>query len=163
VYNDHLPFGARAVGFRQHWKEELALLEQDFAALQAERAKAPDKPGPIPAPGDRGLKPPSVSLPTPPPAEHGKDLRITAKVASAGDVQWMKLRYRHLSQYEDYQTAEMTLDAKTGLYSGAIPAAYIDQKWDVMYFVEVVGRNGAGRMYPDLEREMPYVIVPVKR
>ena len=75
----------------------------------------------------------------------------------------MKLRYRHLSQYEDYQTAEMTLDAKTGLYSGAIPAAYIDQKWDVMYFVEVVGRNGAGRMYPDLEREMPYVIVPVKR
>jgi len=29
--------------------------------------------------------------------------------------------------------------------------------------VEIVGKNGAGRMYPDLEREMPYVIVPVRR
>ena len=49
------------------------------------------------------------------------------------------------------------------LYSAAIPAAFVDPKWDLMYFVEVVGKNGAGRMYPDLERDTPYVIVPVKR
>jgi hypothetical protein len=36
MYNDRLPFGARAVGSRQHWKEELALLEKNFAALEAE-------------------------------------------------------------------------------------------------------------------------------
>jgi hypothetical protein len=54
-------------------------------------------------------------------------------------------------------------DAKTGLYAAAIPGAFIDPKWDPMYFVEAVGKDGAGRMYPDLEREMPYVIVSVKR
>jgi len=57
----------------------------------------------------------------------------------------------------------MTRDGKTGAFSGAIPAAFIDPKWNLMYFVEAVGKNGAGRMYPDLEREMPYVIVSVKR
>jgi hypothetical protein len=57
----------------------------------------------------------------------------------------------------------MTLDASTGLYGAAIPAAFIDPKWDLMYFVEVMGNDGAGRMYPDLERETPYAIVPVKR
>jgi hypothetical protein len=57
----------------------------------------------------------------------------------------------------------MTLDAKTGWYTAAIPGTFIDPKWDLMYFVEVVGKNGAGRMYPDMERELPYVIVAVKR
>ena len=163
VYSDHLPFGARAVGFRQHWKEELALLEQDFTALEAERAKVEAKPGSMPAPRDPDLKPPVISLPAPSVAEPGRDLRITARVSGADEVKWMRLRYRHLSQFEDYQTVDMTLDRQTGLYSAAIPAAFIDPKWDLMYFVEVVGSNGAGRMYPDLEREMPYAIVPVKR
>jgi hypothetical protein len=57
----------------------------------------------------------------------------------------------------------MTLDAKTGMYTAVIPAAFIGPKWDLMYFVEVIGKNGAGRIYPDLERETPYVIVAVKR
>jgi hypothetical protein len=75
----------------------------------------------------------------------------------------MRLRCLHVSQYQDYQTAEMAFDAKTGLYAAAIPAAFIDPKWDLMYFVEAVGKDGAGRMCPDLERDIPYVIVPVKR
>jgi hypothetical protein len=163
VYNDRLPFGARAAGFRQHWKEELPLLEKDFAALEAERAKAEPKPGRKLTPRDSGLQPPAASLPPAGVAVPGQDLRITAKVSPPGEVKWVRLRYRHLTQYEDYQTAEMTLDAKTGLYAAAIPAAFIDPKQDLMYFVEVVGKNGAGRMYPDFEREMPYVVVAVKR
>jgi hypothetical protein len=57
----------------------------------------------------------------------------------------------------------MVRDPKTGSYSAAIPAAFIDPKWDLMYFVEAVGTNGAGRMYPDLERDTPYLVVPVRR
>lgn len=163
VYNDHLPFGARAAGFRQHWREELALLEQDFAMLEAERAKVQTRPGRKLAARDPNRKAPVVSLIPPSAAEPGRDLQITAKVIASEDVKWIRLRYRHVTQYEDYQTAEMALDAKSGLYKAAIPAAFIDPKWDLMYFVEAVGKNGAGRMYPDLEREMPYVIVAVKR
>jgi hypothetical protein len=163
VYNDRLPFGPRAVGFRQHWREELALLEQDFAALKAERANVENRPGRKLVLRDPNLKPPVVSLEPPGIAEPGRDLRITAKVSAPDGVKWIRLRYRHVTQFEDYQTAEMTLDPKTGSYAAAIPAAFIDPKWDLMYFIEVVGKNGAGRMYPDLEREMPYVIVAVKR
>ncbi len=163
MYNDRLPFGARAVGFRQHWKEELALLEQDFTALEAERAKVEARPARKLAPRDPNLKPPVVSLKPAPAAEPGRDLRITAQVSAPEGLKWVRLRYRHFSQFEDYQTADMVLDPSTGLYGAAIPAAFIDTRWDLMYFVEVVGKNGAGRMYPDLEREMPYVIVAVKR
>jgi hypothetical protein len=53
----------------------------------------------------------------------------------------------------------MTLDAKTGNYTARIPAGFADPKWDLMYFVEVVDNNGAGRMFPDLEMETPYVVV----
>lgn len=32
-----------------------------------------------------------------------------------------------------------------------------------MYFVEVMDTQGYGRMFPDLEKETPYVVVPVQR
>ena len=136
---------------------------RDLVALEAERVKVEDRPLRKPVARDPNLKPPLVSLAPPGTAEPGRDLRIVAKAVAPGEVKWMRLRYRHVTQYEDYQTAEMAPDATTGLYSAAIPAAFIDPKWDLMYFVEVVGKNGAARMYPDLEREMPYVIVPMKR
>ena len=46
---------------------------------------------------------------------------------------------------------------------GRIPASFIDSKWDLMYFVEVMDTQGRGRMYPDLDRETPYVVVRVQR
>ena len=55
------------------------------------------------------------------------------------------------------------LDPATGKYAGTIPGSFIVPEWDVMYFVKVVAKNGDGLMAPDLEREMPYVIVPVER
>ena len=75
----------------------------------------------------------------------------------------VRLRYRHLMQFEDYETIEMTLDSATGKYAGIIPGSFIVPERDLMYFVEAVAKNGDGRMVPDLEREMPYVIVPVQR
>jgi hypothetical protein len=72
-------------------------------------------------------------------------------------------RYRHLNQKEDYEVAEMQLNPATGLYSGSIPAAFIDPKWDLQYFVEVIDRTGLGRQFPDLDVEMPSVVLSVKR
>jgi hypothetical protein len=164
VYSENLAFGAHAVGFRRHWKEELGLLQQDFDALLSERAKVTEKAASKP-PFDltnAEKTPPDVQL-QPSTAEPGRDLPVSAKVTAPAGVKWMRLRYRHVSQYEDYLTADMTADAKTGLYTASIPASFIDPKWDVMYFVEVVGKDGAGRMYPDLEQQAPYMIVRVKR
>ena len=57
----------------------------------------------------------------------------------------------------------MTLDETTGRYIGTIPGQFVIPRWDVMYFVEALDEAGNGRMYPDLESEMPYVIVHLRR
>ena len=111
---------------------------------------------------DKSANPPVVKLVPVAAAEPGKDLRIVANVTAAAGVKWVRLRYRHVTQFEDYQTAAMTSES-AGAYVGRIPAAFIDPKWDLMYFVEAVDANGAGRMYPDLEAGLPYLVVPVKR
>ena len=76
----------------------------------------------------------------------------------------VRLRYRHLTQLEDYQTVDMAPDpGSTRTFTARIPAAFIDPRWDLMYFVEVMDANGRGRMYPDLDKETPYVVVSVRR
>jgi hypothetical protein len=153
VYNDNLAFGAHAVGFSRHWKEEYGLLSRDFENLLSERQKASGKDGPTHKPLPSAGAPPAVQL------MPINNLRVSAKVTDPAGVKSVRLRYRHVTQIEDYQTAEMTRDPKTGIYSAAIPASFVDPKWDLMYFVEAVNKNGAGRMYPDLEIETPYVVV----
>jgi hypothetical protein len=164
VYSENLAFGAHAVGFARHWKEEYALLNHDFEQLLAERAKATGKPGaPHPTLMTATPEVPKAHILPSGVAEQGSDYVVSAKVKAAAGVKSVHLRYRHVTQVEDYETAEMTLDQKTGAYVGRIPASFINPKWDLMYFIETMGNNGAGRMYPDLEVEEPFVIVPVKR
>jgi hypothetical protein len=166
VYSENLVFGAHDVGFRRHWKEELKLVQDDFQKVLAERQNARQRADAKTAPSverPANSHPPDVQLQPVSSATPGQDLAVAARVISPVGVKWVRLRYRHLTQYEDYQTAEMSVDARTGLYRAHIPAAFIDSKWDLMYFIEVVDKNGSGRMFPDLERQTPYVVVAVKR
>jgi hypothetical protein len=166
VYSPELAFGAHNVGFRRHWKEEYGLVQADFGKLLAERRTAKDSGDSRTVPAvtsDVAANPPAAELLPVSPAAPGRDLVIAARIMAPAGVKRVALRYRHLNQYEDYQTAEMKLDPAAGVYKGSIPATFVDPKWNLMYLVEVVDRNGAGRMYPDLERETPYVVVPVKR
>jgi hypothetical protein len=155
VYSENLAFGAHAVGFPRHWKEERQLLARDFEQLQAERRAAVAKTGAVhfALPAASGAALSARLLPV------GPSLEIAAQVTAPAGVKWVRLRYRHVTQYEDYETAEMTLDAKTGNYTARIPAAFDSPKWDLMCFIEVVDRKGEGRMFPDLEVETPYVVI----
>jgi len=49
------------------------------------------------------------------------------------------------------------------LYAARIPGTFITAKWDLIYYVEAIDKNGNGRIYPDLDKETPYVIVAVQR
>ena len=164
VYSPELPFGLRG-RFPRHWSEELDLLKKDFDALLVERQSATGKADakviliPAAVPGT----PPVAVVSRPTLAEQGHDLTVKANVTARAGVKSVLLRYRHLNQTEDYQTANMVLDARTGAYSGTVPASFIDPKWNLMYFVEVIDARGTGRMFPDFETEQPYVVVPVKR
>jgi hypothetical protein len=168
VYSDDLAFGVHRVGFPRHWSEELQKLQTGLEQLTAQRKDlqplASDaRKVPLEREHKEDTKPPAVSLPAPGKARPGQALTITARAQDPSGIKSLRLRYRHLTQFEDYLTADMTRDARTGAYTAQIPGDFITTKQDVMYFVETIDKAGNGRNYPDLEIEAPYVIVPVDR
>ncbi len=166
VYSSDLAFGVHRVGFPRHWKEELEKLQAGLTKLTEERkqAKATGGAPRLRSPVSSGDKqPPHVRLEAVGKARPGHDLSVTAKAEDPSGVKTLRLRYRHLTQFEDYRTAEMTLDPKTGIYAAWIPGDFIAPKWDLMYFVEAIDTLGNGRNYPDLDVRAPYVVVEVER
>ena len=57
----------------------------------------------------------------------------------------------------------INLHSATGLYHAVILGDFIVPEWNLMYFVEVLDSLGNGCMIPDLEKEMPYVIVKTEQ
>jgi hypothetical protein len=168
VYTNDLAFGVHAVGFPRHWSEELARLRQGLEGLTDQRKKlqapasAASKELPHRAHG-ADTQPPSVTLQPTGKAHPGEALLVTARAEDPSGVKSLRLRYRHLTQMEDYLTADMVRDSRTGLYSVQIPGDFITAAQDVMYFVEAIDNAGNGRNYPDLEISSPYVVVSVER
>jgi hypothetical protein len=166
-YIDHMTFGAPARNFPHHWKDELPRLEQEFAQLQAERQTAVARAGvaPVSIP-DRELtspRPIAAIEPASGPARAGQDFLVRARVTAPNGVKWIRLRYRHVNQHENFQTVDMTRDSTAGLYAAVVPGAFITAQWDLMYYVEIVDNKGLGRIYPDLAVDTPYIVVSVRR
>jgi fructose-specific component phosphotransferase system IIB-like protein len=164
IYSKNLALGVHAVGFSRHWEEEYVLLSHDFEKLLAERTALSGKTGSShPVPRSTIAPPPVARITSGKMARPGRDFPVSVRVSAPSGVGSVRLRYRHVNQTEDYLSADMTLDPKTGNYVGRIPGSFIDTAWDVMYFVETIGSNGGGKMYPDLDVETPYVVVAVER
>jgi hypothetical protein len=88
-------------------------------------------------------------------------LRITAEVRDSSGVKWVRLRYRGLTQHQDLQTILMLPAGKPDQFEATIPAADVDPRFDFIYLIEVMDNAGNGKIYPDLEKETPYVVVRV--
>jgi len=96
-------------------------------------------------------------------AAAGKPLTVTAEVRDTGGVKWVRLRYRSVTQFQDYKTLEMAETGNKGEYKTVIPGEDVEAKWDFMYLFEVMDNKGNGKIYPDLEQEAPYVVVKLRR
>ena len=96
-------------------------------------------------------------------APAGKPLTVTAQVSDAAGVKWVRLRYRSVTQFQDYKTLEMTTSGAGDEYKAIVPGQDIDAKWDFMYLIEVMDNNGNGAIYPDMETETPYIVVKLDR
>ena len=57
----------------------------------------------------------------------------------------------------------MQPDGEKDLYRAVVPANQINPRFDFMYFIEVMDKNGKGTIYPDLTEETPYVFVKLER
>jgi hypothetical protein len=169
AYADDLKFGVRGAGLCGHWRDELAALEKGLAALERERRDFRPTGAVRVAPrysvesaiGDHDL--PAVVHQPIATAPAGKPLTISAVVTDPSGVKWVRLRYRSVNQYEDYRTLPMVATGDKDHYQATIPAEHIGPKYDLMYFIEVMDNRGNGKIYPDMERETPYVIVRLKR
>ena len=95
------------------------------------------------------------------PAE--KPLAVTAEVRDPSGVKWVRLRYRSVTQFEDYRTLPMEPTGRPDEYTATVPGEHVPARWDFMYFFEVMDNAGNSRIYPDFERETPYVVVKLVR
>ena len=166
-YTGDLAMGACNYSLCGHWRDELAALEKGLAQLEQQRVEA-GRPVLWPA-AERWAAAAAMVLPridadrvTAAPA--GAPLRISARVSAAAGIGAVRLRYRSVTQFDDFATLEMQPAAgQPGVYTATIPGNALNPKWDFMYFVEAVDRVGTGAIWPDLLKETPYVIVKLRR
>jgi hypothetical protein len=93
----------------------------------------------------------------------GKPLNISASVSDASGVKSVHLRYRGVNQHQDFRRLRMLPTGSGNEYRAEVPGADIDRRWDFMYYIEAIDRHGNGAIYPDLDRETPYVVVELER
>ncbi|HWB86325.1 MAG TPA: hypothetical protein VG675_19440 [Bryobacteraceae bacterium] len=107
--------------------------------------------------------PPSLTSTPVETARPEQPLRIVAQVQDPSGVRWVRLRYRSVNQYQDYRTLQMLPSGKAGQYQAEIPGEQIPARWDFQYFFEVMDNQGNGKIYPDADKETPYVVVKLDR
>ena len=93
----------------------------------------------------------------------GKPLTIAATVTDPSGVKSVHVRYRGVNQHQDFRSLRMLRCGPGNEYRAEIPGSDIDARWDFMYYIEAVDRYGNGAIYPDLDRETPYVVVQLDR
>jgi hypothetical protein len=176
VYAPDLKMGVREARFMGvdfhlsgHWKDELDYLEDGLEKLKARRADligsslpgtattyevAPDvRPGKL-----FQIKHEAVTH-----APAGEDIVIRATVKARNGIRWVRLRYRPVNQHLDYSVIPMQNGTEEGAFHAVVPAREIDPTYDFMYFIELMDQDGHGLIYPDLEKETPYIIVELDR
>jgi hypothetical protein len=161
--------GVRGASLCGHWKDELTALEKGLSSLERQRSEfrpageiktAPRYTTAVTG-GDH--ESPSIVHQRVLIASAGKPLTITAEVRDASGVKWVRLRYRSVNQHQDYQTLPMRPTGNPSQYRAVIPAEHLVPTWDMMYFLETMDQLGNGRIYPDFNKETPYVIVKLLR
>ncbi len=116
----------------------------------------------VPVTVTRDSKPPAVVHEPIAVAPVGRPLKISATVRDASGVRWVRLRYRNVTQFEDYKTLDMQ-PVGDGRYEVTVRGEELTAQWDFMYLIEAMDNAGNGRIWPDIETETPYVIVHLKR
>ena len=169
VYADNLMMGVCVADLCGSWKDELVALEKGLVSLEQKR-KSFTPTGPVKQAPHYTVVPdmnydqqfniihqPLASVAV------GAPATIKVKVNAPAGVKWVRLRYRNVNQEQDYQTMPLLATGEKDTYQAIVPASQINPKWDFMYYLQVMDNRGNGRIYPDLNKETPYIITTLKR
>ena len=127
------------------------------------RAVWPAAGGPHPVTVTDDRDPPTVVHEPLQRAPAARPLSISARVRDRAGVKWVRLRYRSVTQFEDFKTIQMQPTGDADEYAAVVPAEHVPPGLDFMYFLEVMDTVGNGSIHPDLEETTPYVIVELQR
>ena len=122
-YAFDLAMGARNYSLCGHWRDELAKLESNLKELESqccppEEAVAKEKVWQPAGTGDRA--PPRVEHERIRTASPGQPLQIAARVTDPSGIQSVRVRYRHVTQFEEYESLEMKPAGEAGVYTATI-------------------------------------------
>jgi len=168
-YTDDLMMGVRTADLCGHWKDELIALEKGLEGLEQRRGEFKDEETIKSAPkykvatnanNDRLFNVNHQSVDS---APVGKPITISVKVTASAGVKWVHLLYRSVNQDVEYQTLPMQSSGEEDIYQVIVPAEQINPKWDFMYLIEVMDNNGKGKIYPDFNKETPYIFTKLIR
>ncbi len=95
-------------------------------------------------------------------ARPGEPLTVRAEVRDPSGVKWVCLRYRSVTQHQDFRTLAMLPRGRPHEYETTVPGGHLDPQWNFMYLIEVMDEAGNGTIHPDLNKETPYVIVDLQ-
>jgi len=169
VYADDLMMGVRVADLCGNWKEELVSLEKGLVSLEEKRKTAKPSGNVKQAPhymvkangNDEKLfnivHQPATGI------RVGEPLAIKVKVSAPAGVKWVRLRFRSVNQEQDYQTLPLLSTGEKDTYQVIVPASQINPRWDFMYYLQVMDNKSRGRIYPDLNKETPYIITKLSR
>jgi hypothetical protein len=169
MYTDDLRMGVLSASLCGHWRDELVALEKGLGSLEEQRRDSRLTNVTNSAPRPRTVtdvsdhEPPAVNHRPVASAPAGKPLTITAEVRDPSGVKWVHVRYRSVNQHQDYRTLPLLPTGDQDRYQATVPAEHVVPRWDFMYFIEVMDNHGNGKIYPDLNRETPYVVVRLSR
>jgi hypothetical protein len=176
VYSQDLMMGTREttkydIVYRiaGHWKDELKHLEKGLEELKNQRQALLETGEARHSPENKAAEDLEnttlFQIQHDPPANvrSGTALRISAHIDSPAGIKWVRLRYRSVNQHLDYQSLLMSKKPGSKLYEVNVPAEAINERYDFMYFFEVMDKEGNGRIYPDLDVETPYYVMKLLR
>jgi hypothetical protein len=169
VYCDDLMMGVSGADLCGHWKDELAALDKGLSDLKQKRVnqypgsslnKVPHYKFALQSDLHEKFKimhEPVVSAPL------GKSIKIGVKISTPSGVKWVNLSYRSVNQDVEYKTMAMIPTGEKDSFVAIVPSEDINPKWDFMYFIKIMDNNGNGIIYPDLNKETPYIITKLIR
>lgn len=169
VYTNDLMMGVRVADLCGHWKDELDSLQAGLTRLEQQKLNYKPQGMVRKAPLYRegsGINMDQIFQITHTPVNNapvGKSIKIAVKVMAPSGIKWVRLQYRNVNQEQEYQMLPMLLSAEKDMYEVIIPGEKINPKWDFMYLIEIMDNKGNGAIYPDLNKETPYVVINLNR
>jgi hypothetical protein len=118
--------------------------------------KGPRAASPLPAPRVARTLPRPNILHTPPAAlVPGKPLELSLRISPAASVSAVRLYYRPVNQLAKFEM----LETGPQRLSFSIPAEAISPRWELMYYFEILNKEGSGWFDPDPDLRTPYYVV----